>query len=845
VVVARETTLQELLEGSKQYQVPLYQRTYSWTKAQMQRLWDDVVKLAADRAEDAEATHFIGSLVLAPSPANGPAGVSEFLVVDGQQRLTTLSILLCAIRDHRAAHEDPEHRDRLNEQYLINKWKGAQQRLKLLPTQADRASYIACLDSTPQAGGSDPVGTAYRFFAAQLVDADDLDDPLDIERIENAVISGLSVVSVTAHKGDNVHRIFESLNNTGLKLTQGDLLRNYLFMRLPSRGEAVYQSLWLPLQNTLSSGELEMLFWLDLVQQDARIKQTDIYAAHQARLDRLRSEAQIEAEIARFGRLGTLLRKILHPEDEADVDVRRRLKRLSAWGTTTVYPLLLHLLDRRDHQTATSEQIAGAMLYVESFFVRRLLIGRATANINRILLSVVTEMSKELPVDEAVRTYLSTGRKYFANDTAVRSAVRSIPYYLNGRPHQRSLVLQWLEESYGSKEPVTPDMLTIEHVLPQTPTVAWQDALADELGPDEEFVQAHEALVHTLGNLTLTGYNAKLSNSPFDVKREQLVKSGISMNQEIAAADRWGRASIHARADALAERIVGIWPGPSSTAPGAESSVPWDVMTKALAELPAGSWTTYGDLAALIGSHPVPVGSRLMTVSVPNAHRVLQADGKLSPLFKWVEPARTDDPKELLEAEGVHFDDRGRADQAQRLNTDELAQLAGIDPVDLAGPLPGPRPGQDSSLRDRFLQQLADLQGPEITHATLGLIDAWCTTGGRLWYGTAASETSCFLQARDVGHESIWPATLYPSGKFEIVFQHLSVRAPFDDAGLREEFRTRLNEIPGVNIAAAKIALRPGFRLELLVSDDARKALIEVLSWFYRQAQLANASTVV
>ena len=123
MVVARETSLQELLEGTKQYQVPLYQRTYSWTRGQFERLWDDVVKLAEDRAEDGTATHFIGSLVLAPSPSNGPTGVQEFLVVDGQQRLTTLSILLCAIRDYRAEHEGAEHFERISEQYLLNKWK--------------------------------------------------------------------------------------------------------------------------------------------------------------------------------------------------------------------------------------------------------------------------------------------------------------------------------------------------------------------------------------------------------------------------------------------------------------------------------------------------------------------------------------------------------------------------------------------------------------------------------------------------------------------------------------------------------------------------------------------------
>ena len=193
VVAARETTLQELLEGSKQYQVPLYQRTYSWKHEQLKRLWEDILKLAEDRVDAPGATHFIGSLVLAPSPSNGPAGVQEFLVVDGQQRLTTLSILLCAVRDHLVKTEDPErqHRERIDQQYLINKWKPEQQRLKLVPTQEDRPAYLACLDSTPQAGGGDPVGSAYRFFQAQLVAADDPDDLSDITRIEDAVMSGL------------------------------------------------------------------------------------------------------------------------------------------------------------------------------------------------------------------------------------------------------------------------------------------------------------------------------------------------------------------------------------------------------------------------------------------------------------------------------------------------------------------------------------------------------------------------------------------------------------------------------------------------------------------------------
>ncbi|MEV0330770.1 DUF262 domain-containing protein [Micromonospora echinospora] len=836
MVAAEETKLQGLLEGAKQYHVPLYQRTYSWTELQLARIWDDVCQLARDRADHPAATHFIGSLVLAPSPAMGPVGVAEYLVVDGQQRLTTLTILLCAIRDHRAQHEDPKHRLRLDQQYLTNPWE-EKRWLKLIPTQADRDAYVACVKATPQAGGDNPVGRAYRFFAKALTALGDAEDPIDVGQIESAVVTGLALVAITAQPGDNVYRIFESLNNTGLQLTQADLLRNYLFMRLPTRGQTVYESLWLPLQQRLTSTELVLLFWLDLVQRNPKVKQTDTYSTQQVRLEKLHTEADVEAEVRRFSRLGALLRVILHPSEEQDPGVRQRLERLSAWGTTTVYPVLLHLLDRRDQGTATSADIASAMLYLESFFVRRLLIGRSTMNINRILLSVVTEMDKDLPVDQAVRAYLSTGRKHWAPDASLRALVRTIPFYLNGRASQRSLVLRWLEESYDSKEPVALEKLTIEHVLPQTLSDEWRQMLAVDLDADETSDEAHDALVHTLGNLTLTGYNSEMSNKPFAAKRTALAQSGVRLSRDIADKERWGRLEILARADALAERIITIWPGPTEQA-GNQSEVPWDVMAKALAELPAGSWTTYGDLAALIGTAPQPVGNRLASHPTPNAHRVLQAGGIVSGNFQWLEPDRTDDPRDVLRAEGVTFDQYGRADQTQRIGAAELAQLAGVTPAEV--PEPRPRPDDDVDYAARFIEQVTARQGPAVATATAVVLDAWTTMGGTLLYGRN-SETSCFLMARSKQHElgDIWPAVLYPSGKFEVVFQYLSVRTPFDDVALREELRQRLNQLPGVEIAATRLTLRPGFPLAVLADADARDALLDHLRWFYDQAQVS------
>ncbi|MEU1884632.1 DUF262 domain-containing protein [Micromonospora rifamycinica] len=841
MVTAQETTLQRLLEGAKQYQVPLYQRTYSWTELQFARIWDDVCQLARDRADHPGATHFIGSLVLAPSPAIGPVGVAEYLVVDGQQRLTTLSILLCAIRDHRAEHEDPKHRLRLDQQYLTNPFE-EHRWLKLVPTQADRNAYTACVKSTPHAGGDNPVGRAYQFFAKALANLATAEEPVAIEQIESAVITGLALVAITAKPGDNVYRIFESLNNTGLTLTQADLLRNYIFMRLPHRGQAVYESLWLPLQQRFTPPELVLLFWLDLVHRDPKVKQTDTYSTQQARLEKLRTEADVEAEVQRFSRLGALLRVILHPAEEQDPGVRQRLERLSAWGTTTVYPVLLHLLDRRDRGTATSAQIASAMLYLESFFVRRLLIGRSTMNINRILLAVVTEMDRDLPVHEAVRKYLSTGRKHWATDASLRALVRTIPFYLNGRASQRNLVLRWLEESHDSKEPVALEKLTIEHVLPQALSDEWRRMLAADLDADETPDEAHDALVHTLGNLTLTGYNSELSNKPFAAKRLALAKSGVQLSRYIADRQRWGRSEILARADALADRIVTIWPGPTGET-GNDSEVAWDVLAKALAELPAGAWTTYGDLAALIGTAPQPVGNRLANHPTLNAHRVLQAGGIVAGNFRWLEPGRTDDPRDVLRAEGVNFDQYGRADRAQRITVEELAQLAGVTPPDLPEPRSRSRSGVDRAAR--FMEQLTASQEPAVATATAVVLDAWTTMGGTLGYGDG-DETSCFLLAREKGHEygNIWPLTVYPSGKCEVVFQHLSIRTPFDGVTLREELRQRLNQLPGVEIAAAKLALRPNFPLTVLADAEARDALLDHLRWFYDQAQVSAAEKV-
>jgi alkylated DNA nucleotide flippase Atl1 len=257
-------------------------------------------------------------------------------------------------------------------------------------------------------------------------------------------------------------------------------------------------------------------------------------------------------------------------------------------------------------------------------------------------------------------------------------------------------------------------------------------------------------------------------------------------------------------------------------------------MERAIVEIPAGNWTTYGDLAALIGSHPVPVGQRVASVPVRNAHRVLQADGRVSPSFHWPDADRADDPVDVLRMEGIEFNDSIRADPAQRLSTEKLAALIGLDVDTLPEEVDDPAAGRRPELRDRFVQQLSESQSATVANATLTLITAWSELGGDVAYGRSA-QTTCKLVTRTQSREQTWPLVIYPvDGQFEVSFKPMSSRPPFDDRSLRDEMRHRLNEIYGVDIDHDRLDRYPAIDLDMMVDVGAREQLIAVLRWFLK-----------
>ncbi|MER8085128.1 DUF262 domain-containing protein [Streptomyces sp. NPDC094048] len=855
---AKETLFADLVQGrAQQFQVPLYQRTYSWTEKQLRQLWGDILEQAEllERGEKA-STHFLGSVVLAPSPQN-EATFPRWLVVDGQQRLTTLSLALAAIRDH-IADGEPDEAERIDEEYLINKRKNGSDRFRLLPTQADRAQFAAYVRGPLSEQAADgAVAAAYGFFRRKLVEAADPAAPQDVLRIEEAITSRLTLVAVTAERADNVHRIFESLNNTGLKLSQADLLRNYLFMRLPTRGERIYETYWLPLQDSLSNDELEQLMWLQLVLDgDDRVRRQDLYAAQQQRFERGEvSEAEIESYIKELYRRGALFRRLLHPDEEPNAAVRAHLYHLDTWQAQVTYPALMLLLDRRERGDLNSADTARAMSYIESFLVRRMMCRVPTNNLNRIFQAVPGQLPLDMPVADGLHQLLSAENRFWPDDDELREKVRTAPFYKFGRGHQRKLVLQRLEESYEHPEPVdfATAQLTIEHVMPQSPGDEWLRMLSEGVVAGETAEDLHSRLQHTLGNLTLTAVNAELSNHPFERKQGLLQGSHLEMNRRIAATERWGADEIRARADELADRALALWPAPLRGVGRAERSRDWNLAHQVLAALPHGTWTSYGDLAAFIGSGAQAVGNHLAnTPGVANAYRVLTSEGKVSDGFRWTPQDVGGDVRARLSADGVRFTANRAADPAQRLSADELASLVGEadgeeDAAQRAPESQGEETRADrfyaqlvaeNSDERRFFRRLAAHDSPETVDAIRALFAHWEELGGSIHWVGNDTMSSAFLTLGETiaSGRLISPMSLMPGGGWagwaHVDCQILAAHKPFTDHALRTEFLKRLNELEGVDLQERKPGPDPRFQLSVLEKDRNRGLLVETLTWF-------------
>jgi len=544
---ANDTQIRIFLEGTKQFMVPLFQRTYSWKNENIQKLWEDL----KDIKNDKESTHFFGSFVTMPVPSFA-SGVSQYTIIDGQQRLVTIFIFLAALRN-RIIEINPEYekKDEINELYLINKYH-PEDKYKVVPTQADRNIFFTILNEVnPVVDSNHLIIETYRFFNNKLSTINDLSD---LVSLKDTLLSKFSVVDIRLENEDDPYLIFESLNATGTPLTQADLVRNYLFMRLnPNNQQNVYDKIWFPMQQNLQD-YLEDFIRHYLAMGGNIPNYNKIYAIFKDIADeKAKSEEDVIDIMKELLKYSEYYYTLLYTENESEEKLKRYFEKFDRLEVTTSYPLLLKLYDDYANKKLSIDDFAECLQVIEIYIVRRAVCGIPTNVLNKYFPAIYNSLD-QTNVSHSLKNRLKngTGARRMPDDYEFKQCLQERKLF-------GSRILQYLLEElerYNNKEVVDFEELQIEHIMPQTLSDEWEK----ELGSDCEL--NYQKYLDTLGNLTLTGYNPEYSNKLFIEKRDMkkgFKDSGLQLNRDLAKLERWTKEEILDRATELSRIGLEIW----------------------------------------------------------------------------------------------------------------------------------------------------------------------------------------------------------------------------------------------------------------------------------------------
>jgi uncharacterized protein with ParB-like and HNH nuclease domain len=549
-VQTKAVRLIEYFDGRKQSIIPLYQRPYSWREKEWEILWQDI--LGCHRPDGTLDPHFMGAIV-SLAVTTTPIGVNKHLIIDGQQRLTTVSVLLCAIR----RFLDEKTKDRIPD-FLINRHDEGLDMYKVAPTQVDRSTY-ECLVSDKE--GADKESQLYKadVYFKKKFKALDPDEEITPLRVLEIVESALRVVMIDLDPDqEDPYEIFESLNFKGTDLTPADLVRNFVLMKYKhSLGEhgdqtRIYNAYWRPIE--INCGEDLPQFLLHYCRLNGNeVRKKNIYPSFKKMVEKHTPE-QLENELSGMKKLSIIYPRFVNPEKESDERIKRPLTVLKLLGVTVFYPLLMKLFLSHSDGTISSAELYDALDVLDAYLIRRSVCNLKNNALDSLTTQLLTDWDERQP-SLFLRESLSkqTGNLRWPRDQEFfESFVKDTQY---GRK-SANWVLWRLEDSHGHKESLSAKNIQIEHILPQKQSEAWLNDLTaeDKLNIDR--------WLDTYGNLTLTGYNGELGNKGFDEKREIYAMSHFEINKTIANEASWDIASIERRGQALAQMAVTVWPGP-------------------------------------------------------------------------------------------------------------------------------------------------------------------------------------------------------------------------------------------------------------------------------------------
>jgi len=537
---AKETKLQDIIEGTKQYLIPLFQRTYSWTIKEWDVLWKDICELYET---ENPRTHFIGSIVNMPT-VSVPEGVAKYLLIDGQQRLTTIFIFLTLLRNTARNSDNARFAEEINNTLLVNQYKDGLDYYKLLPTQIDRIAYQNLVDGNPNIH-SNQLSQAYNYFERKLNQS-----VLNLEKLKKIVTNYFSIVSIVLDTEDNPYLVFESLNAKGRPLTQADLIRNYFFMRIHvDKQDEVYNLYWHPMQIALGEKLTEFIRHF-LMMAGSNIKQGEVYNSLKVKV----TPSNAIGYLKELKTLSLYYERLIAPEKEPDPLLRKYFKRLNRIEVTTAYPLLLNFYNNYATGILDRQDFISILQIFENYLIRRFVCNIPSNQLNKIFASIYSQISTNTSLAILESFKMALQDKGYPKDNEFILNFKQARFYGGGdRAAKTRLILETFEEFCGHKEQVAFEDLSIEHVMPQTLSEWWQRHLGSE------WEETHELYLHAIGNLTLTAYNSELSNENFLVKKKRLYDSHLELNTYFNLRDRWTKVEIEQRADLLSKQAIIIW----------------------------------------------------------------------------------------------------------------------------------------------------------------------------------------------------------------------------------------------------------------------------------------------
>lgn len=643
---AGETTVLKLLQGSKVFLIPNFQRRYSWRAKEWELLWNDLRReYDVDHQSEGQEMdgHFLGSIVL--HPAGGAASVlMQHLVIDGQQRLTTLIVLLAALRDVRSEMDSSWDPAEYDTKYLTNPYDPDQPN-RLLPTELDRDAYVRTVRlGVPTEG----IGQAYKFFEKRIREA--ATDGVNLARLGNTLLLHMLIVEINTGAGDSVNNIFNTLNSKGMPLTAADLVRNELLLHVgEAKGRFVYDKFWKPIERALvkevgrgfDDREFVTFLWSREVAASPDTTRQDLFSTFERNLrreldglpqaERQRQAIELFEEIYRDHLLFRMVRKPLDPEFDTlgiDMVVRLSLDRLRSWGSEPATPVALWIAKSTYSGHISSDDAASAIEILLGYMVRRALAGVPTNLLNRLLTPLASRLqaSSGIEVSDRMRRLLAQKGYYWPTDEEVLAAVPGQPIFLSAKRQIRFL-LEECERIVSPLEPPEFDGLTVEHVIPQVLSDDWRDYFRQH---DVDLDDAL-ALTHTLGNLTLSGYNSQMGNGGFESKILLLGNSALRLNRDIAEMRGFLPHDVQQRSRQLARLLLNEFEGPrgrwSSDESDPSRTSASDRLELALQAMPEGAWTTPDELVTFIGADLATIRRLVSELDAVLARLVREEDG--------------------------------------------------------------------------------------------------------------------------------------------------------------------------------------------------------------------------